>query len=134
MIRAWGRSQGGVGSGAGLGVECLCKLAGVSRAGYYRGWRASVPAQEETALRDEVQRLSLAHRFYGYRGVTVLLRRVGWAVNHKRVQRLRRTDNLLCVTGRTFRPATTDSHHRFDVYPNLARRMKPLAINQLWLS
>jgi len=134
VIRAWGRSQGDVGSGAGLGVECLCKLAGVSRAGYYRGWRASVPAQEETALRDEVQRLSLAHRFYGYRGVTVLLRRAGWAVNHKRVQRLRRTDNLLCVTGRTFRPATTDSHHRFDVYPNLARRMKPLAINQLWLS
>lgn len=69
MIRAWERSQGDVGSGGGLGVERLCKLAGISRAGYYRGWRASVPAQEETALRDEVQRLSLAHRFYGYRRV-----------------------------------------------------------------
>ena len=39
----------------------MCALAEVSRAGYYRHWRASHPRQEETALRDEIQRLSLAH-------------------------------------------------------------------------
>jgi transposase InsO family protein len=78
--------------------------------------------------------MSLAHRFYGYRRITALLRQSGWAVNRKRVQRIRQTDNLLCVTGRTFRPATTDSRHRFAVYPNLAREMMPTWANQLWVA
>jgi len=117
-----------------LGIERMCRLADVSRAGYYRQWRASQPAREETAVRDVIQRLSLSHRFYGYRRITALLRQMGWAVNHKRVQRIRQSDNLLCVTGRTFRPATTDSRHRFNVYPNLARRMVPTAANQLWVA
>jgi len=128
VIRAQSGRQGG------LGIEQMCRLADVSRAGYYRHWRASEPAREEAALRDAVQRLSLAHRFYGYRRITALLRQAGWAVNHKRVQRIRQTDNLLCVTGRTFRPATTDSRHRFAVYPNLARRMMPTGANQLWVA
>jgi putative transposase len=117
-----------------LGIELMCRLADISRAGYYRHWSASRPAQEETALRDEIQRLSLEQRFYGYRRITALLRQAGWSVNHKRVQRIRQSDNLLCVTGRTFRPATTDSRHRFRVYPNLARRMTPMAPNQLWVA
>jgi transposase InsO family protein len=118
----------------GYEIERMCRLAGVSRAGYYRHWQASAPRQEETALRDEIQRLSLAHRQQGYRVITVLLQRAGWAVNHKRVQRLRREDNLLCVPKRAFRPATTDSRHRFVVYPNLARRLVLTATNQLWVA
>jgi putative transposase len=128
VIQAQTRRQGG------LGIEEMSRLAEVSRAGYYRHWRANEPAREETALRDQVQRLSLAHRFYGYRRITALLRQAGWAVNHKRVQRLRQTDNLLCVTGRTFRPATTDSRHRFVVYPNLARQLLLTGVNQLWVA
>jgi transposase InsO family protein len=117
-----------------LGIERMCRLADVSRAGYYRHWRASQPAREERALRDAIQRLSLTHRFYGYRRITALLRQAGWTVNRKRVQRLRRSDNLLCVTGRTFRPATTDSRHRFRAHPNLARRLTPTGANQLWVA
>jgi transposase InsO family protein len=128
VIQAEPRLQGA------LGIERMCRLADVSRAGYYRHWLASEPAREETALRDEIQRLSLSHRFYGYRRITALLRQTGWSVNHKRVQRIRQSDNLLCVTGRTFRPATTDSRHRFRVYPNLARRMEPTGVNQLWVA
>jgi transposase InsO family protein len=109
-------------------------LAGVSRVGYYRHWHASAPRQEETAVRDEIQRLSLDNRHYGYRRITVLLKRAGWMVNHKRVQRIRAEDNLLCVPKTGFRPATTDSRHRFLVYPNLARRLVPTAVNQLWIS
>jgi putative transposase len=115
-------------------IERRCRLAEVSRAGYYRHWQASAPRQEETALRDEIQRLSLAERFYGYRRLTVLLKRSGWMVNHKRVARIRREDNLLCVPKKAFRPATTDSRHRFMVYPNLARRLVPTTVNQLWVA
>jgi putative transposase len=115
-------------------IERRCRLAGVSRAGYYRHWQASAPRQEETAVRDEIQRLSLEHHHYGYRRITVLLKRSGWPVNHKRVQRLRAEDNLLCVPKQAFRPATTDSRHRFVVYPNLARRLVPTTVNQLWIA
>jgi hypothetical protein len=77
-----------------MGIERMCALAGVSRAGYYRYWRASKPRQEETALRDEIQRLSLVRRKNGYRDgyrpITIQLQRMGWAVNHKRVARIRR--------------------------------------------
>ena len=112
----------------------MCALAAVSRAGYYRHWRASAPRHEEAELRDEIQRLALAQRHYGYRRITALLRRAGWCVNHKRVSRLMREDNLLCLRRRAFVPATTDSGHRLRVYPNLARRLETTAVNQLWVA
>jgi putative transposase len=123
----------------GFQIERMCALSGVSRAGYYRHWQASQPREADTALRDEIQKLSLAqrkngYRHNGYRVITVLLQRAGWQVNHKRVARIRRADNLLCVSGRTFRPATTDSRHSWRVWPNLARHMMPMAVNQLWVA
>ena len=112
----------------------MCSLAGISRAGYYRHWQASRPRQEETALRDRVQRLALANRHYGYRRLTAELKREGWSVNHKRVLRIAREDNLLCLRRRAFVPQTTQSEHRYKVYPNLARRLEPTAPNQLWVA
>ena len=117
-----------------LGIERLCAMTGVSRAGYYRHWQASAPRQEETALRDAIQRLSVADRKLGYRPITVLLKREGWPVNHKRVERLRRTDNLLCLRKPAFRPATTDSRHAFALYPNLAWKLRPTSVNLLWVA
>ena len=54
-------------------IERMCALAGVSRAGYYRHWEASAPRQEETSVRDAIQRLTLAHRHYGYRRIAALV-------------------------------------------------------------
>jgi len=65
------------------------------------------PRQEETALHDAIQRLSLQYRRYGNRRITVLLKRDGWPVNHKRIERIRREDNLLCIPKRAFVPATS---------------------------
>jgi transposase InsO family protein len=112
----------------------MCALLEASRASYYRHWRASAPAAEETALRDRLQQLALAHRHYGYRRLGPLLRREGWAVNHKRVLRLLREDNLLCLRQKAFVPATTDSRHGWKVHPNLARRLVPTTTNQLWVA
>jgi len=85
-------------------------------------------------LRDRIQRLALARRHYGYRRIGALLRREGWCVNHKRVLRLMREDNLLCLRQKAFVPATTDSLHSYKIYPNLARRLETTAINQLWVA
>ena len=117
-----------------LSIERMCGLAGVSRAGYYRHWQASAPRQEETGLRDAVQRLALAHRPYGHRRIAALLRREGWPVNKKRVLRIMRADNLLCLRKRAFVPRTTDARHGWRIYPNLARHLAPTAINQLWVA
>jgi hypothetical protein len=106
-----------------LTVDRMCRLAGVSRAGYYRHWAASAPRQEETAMRDAVQRTALANRHYGYRRIAKELGRDGLVVNHKRVLRLMRKDNLLCLRRRPFVPITTDSRHEWRVVPNLARGM-----------
>jgi transposase InsO family protein len=115
-------------------VDRMCQLAGVSRGAYYRGWGRLSPGREETALRDAIQRLALAHRHYGYRRIAALLRREGFEVNHKRVARLMREDNLLCLRKPSFKPATTDSRHDWRVWPNLARRLVPMAVNQLWVA
>jgi transposase InsO family protein len=118
----------------GRSVDRMCALAGVSRAAYYRRWNAHAPRQEETALRDVIQRLALAHRFYGYRRIGALLRREGWAVNHKRLVRILREDNLLSLRKPAFKPPTTDSRHSWRVWPNLARHLAPMAVNQLWVA
>jgi transposase InsO family protein len=105
----------------------MCTLARVNRAGYYRQWAASAPREEETALRDAVQRVALANRRYGYRRIAAQLRRDGFVVNHKRVLRLMRRDNLLCLRKRPFVPVTT-------VVPNLARGLVPTGLDQLWVA
>jgi len=78
------------------------RARGREPAGYYRHWAASAPRQEETGVRDAIQRLALAHPHYGYRRIAAQLRREGFAVNHKRVLRLMREDNLLCLKKRAF--------------------------------
>jgi transposase InsO family protein len=112
----------------------MCRLGGVSRAGYYRHWRASAPRREETGLRDAIQRLALAHRHYGYRRIAALLGREGWQANHKRVLRLMGEDNLLCLRKAAFVPATTDSRHDWRVVPNLARGLVLSGLDQLWVA
>jgi putative transposase len=117
-----------------LSIERMCALAGVSRASYYRHWRRAAPRREQTELRDGLQRLAVAYRHYGYRRLNALLRREGWAVNHKRVLRLMRTDNRLCLRRRAFGPATTASRHDWRVVPNLARGMQVTGLDQLWVA
>lgn len=117
-----------------LSIERMCQLAQVSRAGFYRSLQERLPVKEEMEVRSTIQQIVLEHRRrYGYRRVTVELRRHGLLVNHKRVSRLMREDNLLAVQPRAF-VVTTDSKHEFEVYLNLASRMKLTGINQLWVA
>ena len=117
-----------------LGVEPMCRLAQVSRAGFYRFLQQRHPGEEDMEVRSAIQQIVVEHRRrYGYRRVTVELHRRGMAVNHKRVLRLMREDNLLAVQPRAW-VATTNSGHELEVYLNLAIRMKVTGINQLWVA
>jgi len=84
-------------------------------------------------LRDAIQRIALEKPTYGYRRITAQLRRAGRVVNSKRVLRMMREDNLLCLRRRSF-VRTTDSDHGLPVYPNLAKGVVLTGINQLWVA
>lgn len=117
-----------------MSVQGLCRAVGVSRAGYYRqvkhGRQAQVGAVE---LHAAVQAIALEMPAYGYRRVTAELKQRGWAVNHKRVLRVMRQDNLLCLRRRRF-VRTTNSDHSLPVYRNLAAEMVLTGIDQLWVA
>ena len=117
----------------GLTIRELCELAQVSRASYYRSWIKKEPKAEKIALRDAIQRLALKDRHCGYRRILRELKNEGWVVNHKRLLRLMRDDNLLSIRRRRF-VVTTDSHHTWRVYPNLARYMIRLLSTKLCLA
>ena len=115
-------------------MEQQCQLAEVSRAGYYRYLQQTAPEQADLLLRARLQELAIAHhRLRGYRMLTALLRREGQLVNHKRVLRLMREDNLLSLRRKKY-VFTTDSAHTLPIYPNLARHVKLTGLNQLWVA
>jgi transposase InsO family protein len=109
----------------------MVELGRVSRSGFYRFKNAEPSPDRDMDLRDAIQRIAVEWPSYGRPRITKELRRRGWRVNPKRVYRLMREDNLLCVRRRKF-VVTTDSNHGRKVYPNLARNMMPTATNQLW--
>jgi transposase InsO family protein len=117
----------------GFRADHACQIAQVSRAGFYRHYAEHAPRQADMELRDLIQRIVLENRFYGYRRVTAELGRRGVVVNHKRVLRLMRLDNLLAVRKQRY-VFTTDSRHTYAVYPHLADRVRLTAANQLWVA
>ena len=82
-----------------------------------------------------IQLIFMEHRgHFGCPRITRTLRQRGLLVNHMRVERLMRTENLLAIGKKKFDLATTDSNHDLPVYLNLAARMEVTAINQLWVA
>jgi putative transposase len=121
-------------AGRGLTIARMVELGGVSRASLYRYDEDGTPEPDrDMDLRDAIQRIALEWPSYGRPRITAALRRQGWTVNPKRVYRLLREDNLLCVRKRKFL-VTTDSNHGRRVYPNLTAQMTLTGINQLWVA
>lgn len=67
---------------------------------------------------------------YGYRRVTAELKRRGYIINHKKLLRIMRENNLSLRKKHKF-VRTTDSNHCFFIYPNLAKSLIRDRINQL---
>ena len=121
-------------AGRKITAKRMVKLAGVSRASFYRFDEDAGPGPDpDMDLRDAVQRIALEWPSYGRLRITAELRRRGWTVNPKKVYRLMREDNLLCFRKRKF-VVTTDSSHQRKIYPNLGKRMVLTGMNQLWMA
>ena len=117
-----------------LSIQRMCELAQVSRAGFYRSYAAEQPAAEEMELRAQIQQIFVENRGrYGAPRVTRELRARGYLVNHKRVERLMKEDNLCGLQPKAF-VTTTASQHESEIYLNLAARMTVTGVNQLWVA
>ena len=123
-------------SGSQISLNQATQLLGVSRCGFYKWLRSKsgqVNAIPDMDVRNEIQKIAVEFPAYGYRRITAELRNRSYSVNYKRVLRLMREDNLLCVR-KDFKPKTTDSEHNLRVYPNLMKGLKIIRLNQVWAS
>lgn len=119
---------------AELSVQRLCELFEVSRSWYYEHLKQPEDDAEEIALRDRIEEIMLEFAGYGYRRVTHALAREGWRVNHKRVLRIMQEESLLCHLKKRFVIATTNSRHRFPVYPNVLAGIVWERPDQAWVA
>jgi putative transposase len=77
----------------------LGEAVGLSRSTIFRHLHSpgSRSSTNDIELRGQIQSIALEMRSYGYRPITKELHRRGVKANHKRVLRLLREDNLLCL-------------------------------------
>ena len=120
-----------------ISVNRAAELLDASRSGYYK-WRHKSHDLEgeknsDIAIKEEMQKIVIEFPGYGYRRVKVELRNRSKLVNQKKVRRLMKEDNLICVKKR-FKLQTTDSNHGEKVYLNLAKNLEVTGINQLWVA
>jgi transposase InsO family protein len=114
-----------------LSIAAMCELLSVSRASYYR-WKDRKATNPDMELTDLIQRIVLYHNRYGYRRVTKeLARSHDLIINHKKVLRLMREDNLLCLRKRGWVKTTFPGTQ---AYPNLIPNMIISSINQPWVA
>ena len=116
-----------------LPVSRACEALAIPRSTWYRLRNLPTPVDADMTLRDHIQRIALVRPTYGYRRITRQLGREGVLVNHKRVLRIMREDNLLCLRRKSFL-VTTDSRHALPIWPNLAAQLVPDGPDQLWVA
>lgn len=109
-------------------------MLNIARSSYYYKEAEDIQKQREDAdLRDMIEKIVIDHERYGYRRVTAQLKREGIVVNKKRVQRIMQQEELICKATKKW-VKTTDSNHRYPVYPNLLKEAAITGVNQAWVA
>lgn len=107
-------------------VQLLCDVVELAPSTYYYQSHKS----EELDLRAALETMAVAHPRYGSRRLTEELKRAGWPINRKHVQRLMQEENLLVQVRRYCR--TTNSEHGYGRYPNLIKKLELVKPDQVW--
>ena len=111
-----------------------CSSLNISRRTYYYSLKEGRIDLSDKTKRGNILGIALEFPKYGYRRIAKEMHRRGTLINHKKVLRIMREENLLCRPKKKFRITTTDSNHDYPVYPNLAKDIALTGINQLWVA
>jgi putative transposase len=95
--------------------------------------RSAEAAVAEARLVARIHEICAEFPRYGYRRVTAQLKAEGERVNHKRVARIMREQDLRVRPRRRF-VVTTNSDHDGPIFPNLAKDTVPTGPDQLWVA
>ena len=110
-------------------VTSICEVLRLPRSSFYHQAKADENARLRLLLHD----LAAQYPTYGYRRLTALVRRAGWLVNHKRVQRLMAEMGLQRRLKRR-QIRTSDSRHWFQRYPNLVAGLEATYPDEVWVA
>jgi len=110
-------------------VSVACEVLGVDRSSYYY---QPIEPTDEARLKEAIKETAAEWPTYGYRRITEQLRREGWVVNHKRVQRLMGLMGIQAQI-RPRKRRTTNSEHDFPRYPNLVLELEVVRPEQVWV-
>ena len=112
-----------------LSIARQCALLGLPRASYYRGLGGGEETAENLQLMRLIDEEYTRHPFYGSRQMRNWLRRQGYKVTRKRVQRLMRKMGLVSVAPK---PNTSRRAPAHQIYPYLLRGLEITRANQVW--
>lgn len=117
-----------------ISVKEICQACGVSVNAFYHYMRGKeMNKQKDEVILTEIEEIIREFAGYGYRRVTKELGNRKVKVNHKRVLRIMKENNLTVKRRRKFK-VTTNSNHQFRIYPNLIKGLEIERINQVWCS
>src|SRR5438270_13315165 len=110
-------------------TAAICRALGLPRGSFYRRGRAD----DDQPLRDALLGLAARWPTYGYRRLTVMLRRRGQVVNGKRVRRLMRELGLAAEPPAR-KARTTNTGHGFPRHGNLVEGLEVVRPEQVWVA
>ena len=110
-------------------TRLLCATLDMHRCNLYHEPRPD----EDRPVQEALRAWAGAWPTYGYRRLTVMLRRAGPRVNAKRVRRLMH-DLGICGEAPKRTPRTTDSSHPYPRFPNLVEGLEAKRPEQVWVA
>ena len=114
---------------AKLSVSRQCALIGLARSSYYRATNPAAESEENLLLMRLIDEEYMRHPFLGSRKMRDYLRRQGYRINRKRVQRLLQKMGLVSVAPK---PNTSLANKAHAIYPYLLRDITINRVNQVW--
>ena len=112
-----------------LSIQRQCDLTGLSRSSYYREGVAGQETSENLEIMRIIDKEYTDHPFYGSRQMRNVLRRKGYKINRKRVQRLLRKMGIQSIAPK---PNTSKAHPQHKIYPYLLRNFDVTRADQVW--
>ena len=114
-----------------ISIQRQCELIGLPRSSYYRSPKGGQESAENLEIMRYIDETYTKHPFYGSRQMRNHLRRQGFRINRKRVQRLMGKMGIQSIAPK---PNTSKPHPQHKIYPYLLRGMDITRANQVWCS